>query len=337
MSIGLIPEGTDPGRLVFFDLETTGLSSGAGSVAFLAGFGRIRKEGLRLQQLFLADYPGEGEFLRALRERLRDEDVIVSYNGRGFDMQVLKTRLIMHGMAPIRSAHGDLLYPARKLWRRLLPDCSLGTVEGEVLDVARELDIPGAEVPEAYFEYLRSGRSSRLEAVVSHHEQDILSLVRLLWYLEAYGIGREPAVRVDRYELGRFLTREHCSGATQVRGLEVLEGLLLPNHPDALRAALHLGTYYRRAGHWDRAEEVWRFAFEVLRSVDAAVALAKLQEHRRRDPRRALEIVETVLAWPHARPWLAGLTHRRERLQHKVAGARRGRPASRRATGGSQR
>jgi uncharacterized protein len=327
-SIGLIPERVGPDSLIFFDLETTGLSSGAGSVAFLAGLGRLSSSGLTVEQLFLADYPGEPEFLLQLRHMIPDQAVLVSYNGRSFDAQVLKTRLLMNGMQELPVRHADLLHPARRLWKRLLPDCSLGTVEEGVLQLNRALDIPGWEVPEAYFEYLRSGRRDRLTAVLAHHEQDIRSLALLLWYMEAFGSGEDPTSRVDRFELGRLLTREECALGVRSQGRKVLHDLLSPNHPDALRAALHLANLYRRAGDLASAETVWSFAFEELRSVEASIALAKLQEHVERDISAALDIVQTALAWPHARPHLEELRYRFDRLERKRA--RRGIAPSRR-------
>ncbi len=317
--------GFHPEQLVFFDLETTGLSGGAGNVAFLAGFGRLVPKGVQLHQAFLADYPGELEFLQHLRGLLGDRDVLVSYNGKSFDAQVLKTRFLMNGIDPLRNRHIDLLHPARRLWRRILPDCSLGTLERGVLDLRRELDIAGWEVPEAYFAYLTGAADGgldplqRMSAVLAHHEQDIVSLAVLMGRMEALAVEDDDTVRVDRYELGRLLTGGATPESLRDRGRAVLHELLRPNHPDALRASLYLGTLYRRNGDLGRAEEVWWFAYERLRSVEAAVALAKLYEHRRRDLQRAAEIVGSAVGWPHARPYLTSLRYRQERLERKIS------------------
>jgi hypothetical protein len=232
----------------------------------------------------------------------------------------------MNGMPELQVAHADLLHPARRLWKRLLSDCSLGTIESSVLGIRRVLDLPGWEVPEAYFDYLRHGATERLAAVFAHHEQDIVSLADLLWRLEAFA-EEEVAMPVDRFELGRFLTRPRCDEGALRRGRSVLHELLQPNHPDALRAALYLGTWYRRQGLLNDAEAVWLFAYRELKSVDAAVALAKLHEHRDRDPARALEVVTTAMGWPHARPYEESLRYRRARLERKLA-RRNGVPGS---------
>ncbi|MDR2245189.1 MAG: ribonuclease H-like domain-containing protein, partial [Treponema sp.] len=129
-----------PESLRFFDLETTGLSSGAGTVAFLAAFGRFvpaaaggmdGRYALRVNQYLLLDYPGENDFLEAaLKEFARDwteteetarPPLIVTYNGKTFDAQILKTRCLMNAIVPPDYCHADLLHPARRLWKRVLP------------------------------------------------------------------------------------------------------------------------------------------------------------------------------------------------------------------------
>ncbi len=85
----------EPGDFIFFDLETTGLSGGAGTIAFLAAFGQVVSEDkLRITQYLLLDYPGESDFLEAvLAEFANTNSVIVTYNGKCFDSQILKTRV----------------------------------------------------------------------------------------------------------------------------------------------------------------------------------------------------------------------------------------------------
>ena len=67
---GSRPEWAD--RVVFFDLETTGLSGGAGTLAFLAGCGWFENGAFRVRQFFLAGPSGERSMLNAL-SRIFDE------------------------------------------------------------------------------------------------------------------------------------------------------------------------------------------------------------------------------------------------------------------------
>ena len=55
-------------RVVFFDLETTGLSGGAGTLAFLAGCGWFGDDGFHVRQFFLTGPAGEPAMLDGARD-----------------------------------------------------------------------------------------------------------------------------------------------------------------------------------------------------------------------------------------------------------------------------
>lgn len=178
----------DPERLLFFDLETTGLSSGAGTIAFLAAFARYERKdtqgyALKIRQYLLLDYPGECDFLdRLLSEFSRggEEPVLVSYNGRAFDAQILRTRCLMNAVRPPDPPHLDLVYPARRLWRRSLENCSLSTIERDALGLDRGDDLPGSEAPDAWFDFVKRGDPVRLLRICEHNARDLEGLASLL-------------------------------------------------------------------------------------------------------------------------------------------------------------
>lgn len=188
-------------RLVFFDLETTGLSHGTGTVAFMAALARFDGSGtLSTTQLLLSDYPGEADFLARFAELAGENPVLVSFNGKGFDSQILSTRFLMNGMRPrfLTAPHLDLLYPSRRLWKRELENCRLGTIEAEIFRRPRVDDLPGSEAPDAWFDYLRTGDQRRLLEVGEHNLEDTRSLARLLFELDrriASAEGRAALIR----------------------------------------------------------------------------------------------------------------------------------------------
>jgi uncharacterized protein YprB with RNaseH-like and TPR domain len=189
--------------LAFFDLETTGLSHGAGTVAFMAGVARFTESGtLTVTQLLLADYPGEPEFLARFDSLIGPDDALVSYNGKCFDAQILQARYLMNGMRPAflspDTLHLDLLFPARRLWKAELGSCRMSDVESGILGFEREDDLPGSEAPDAWFEFLKTGDAGRLCAVGDHNQTDTASLARILFALDAAidsGAGRAGLVR----------------------------------------------------------------------------------------------------------------------------------------------
>jgi uncharacterized protein YprB with RNaseH-like and TPR domain len=165
----------------FFDLETTGLSGGAGTVAFLAAIGRLDGSSrLIVHQYFLKDYPYEPEFLDCIEKELNNLQVVVTYNGSSFDMPLYSMRRGMNRLAPSKTVqHIDALHAARKLWRKPIGNCSLQNIETVVLDTKRDDDVPGSEIPSVWFDFLKRGSDSRLEKVFDHNAQDIVSLVNI--------------------------------------------------------------------------------------------------------------------------------------------------------------
>jgi uncharacterized protein YprB with RNaseH-like and TPR domain len=187
---------------LFFDLETSGLSGGAGTVAFLAAFGKLKKNtggfSLRITQYLLLDYPGENDFLTALLGEFDNKkQIIVSYNGKCFDSQILKTRCLMNRIQPPHYFHVDLLHPARRLWKTVLENCSQGTIETGILGLDRADDIPGALAPEIWFEFLKTGKATPLMGICDHNRRDIAGLAAILHAMSV--IATDPLGTVKKY------------------------------------------------------------------------------------------------------------------------------------------
>jgi hypothetical protein len=233
-------------RLLLFDLETTGLSGGAGTVAFLAALGRFDAESkLAVTQYLLLDYPGEPFFLDAScgelnREIAGAKPLIVSYNGRAFDSQLLSSRCFMNGMQPPQLVHADLLYACRRLWRTKIPSCGQADIENYVLHAARHGDLPGSFAPEAWFTFLRTGENERLLAICEHNARDAAGLAAILALLA--GLAGSPLVEgartgADMDALSRLWRRAARLGLADGPTTEALtEAAAREGAPRALRA-----------------------------------------------------------------------------------------------------
>jgi len=288
-----------PGELFFFDLETTGLSGGAGTIAFLAAFGRFAKggnAGLVVTQYLLLDYPGESDFIeRVAGEFAASPQLVVTYNGKSFDSQILKNRCLMNGMPPPEYFHADLLHPARRLWKRMLPDCSQSTIEVSVLGLDRAGDVPGAMAPEIWFSFLRSGDNSELLSICDHNVRDIIGLAALFLALNA--IAAAPFKSHDRFHFDR-------------------EALALLWRNAVRRNPRRFGDEEKKTG-----EALLRNA-AGNGSPLAALILAKDAEWRLKDYHLALEYTDSALASKDISEELReNLERRRIRLHNKLTGS----------------
>jgi uncharacterized protein YprB with RNaseH-like and TPR domain len=267
---GIVMPGIDGATayedLLFFDLETTGLSGGAGTLAFLAAFGRLvpaHSAGtataaykLRITQYLLLDYPGEYDFVEALLGEFRPNDLtMVSYNGKCFDSQILKTRCLMNRITPPEYRHADLLYPSRRLWKRLLPNCSQGTVETNILGIDRSEDIPGAMAPEIWFSFLKTGDALPLMGICEHNRRDIAGLAAM--FSAMTGIAADPCgasakIRFDIETLAirwQEITRRNSEMGLHLyeTGRSLLRAAAKMGHP---RAELTFARFLLRSGNY---------------------------------------------------------------------------------------
>ena len=335
----LLPTEAPSERTLFVDLETTGLSGGAGTVAFLVGCGWFDTGAFHVRQFLLTSYASERALLAAVAECLTGTTLLVTYNGKTFDLPVMETRWLFHRIPPPLDSvrHFDMLHPARRLWRTredgMLDDgggCRLGTLERVLCGVTRTDDVPGMEIPARYFRFLRTGDAHPLEPVLEHNRLDLISLAAVTAH--AVELAQEGSARcrdaAEALGLGRIYER---AGSTD-RAIACYERAIgdPSAHVDVVAEALYrLGLRLRRERRYDDAAAVWRRVLALKqgrygpRSVllpalrqFATEALAIHHEHRDKDYESAKEFTLRLLDdAPEAdRP-----RHRLNRLERKIA------------------
>jgi uncharacterized protein YprB with RNaseH-like and TPR domain len=294
------PTLPEPTKLVYLDTETTGLAGGTGTLAFLIGIGAIAGSQFVIRQFFLRDYPEEKAALVALAEALQEFQGVVTFNGKTFDIPLLEAR---YALARLRSPFGrlvhlDALHPARRLWRLRLESCKLTDLESAVLGIGREGDVPGSEIPEIYFDYLRSGNAQGLQPVFYHNALDVVTLAALVVEL-ARILGdadhRTLTSSLDLFSLSRILERAR---ATE-RSVATCQRALAKGLPECIEAQAlwQLAAQHKRRRQHDLAVELWN---ELARreapfAIKALEELAIHYEHRRRDAATALEFTTVAL------------------------------------------
>ena len=309
-------EGVDFGRALFVDTETGGLSGGTGTVAFLIGFGRFEGNSFRVTQFRLRSLDREPEMLVEVAAFVGERPEIVSYNGSGFDMPLLETRFVLNGLPnPFsESRHLDLLPLARRLFAPRHGNAKLIHLEGAVLNVPRDDDIPGDQIPAIFFESLRNGGHPAMESVLSHHRYDIRTLPALT--LEAVSRledGWDSEHGEDLLGVGQHLwKREEREAATGLFERALDAGLSGRNRD---RCLLRLGEQRKREGDWLAAMVSW----EQVRKADTREYLealewfAKYEQHHREDFDRALAHIEDAQDRLERVPDWSDETRRRQR------------------------
>jgi uncharacterized protein YprB with RNaseH-like and TPR domain len=171
-----------PDGLLLLDTETSGLAGGSGTVAFLVGLASVRDETLVVRQLLMTGFAGERPMLDGVLASLARAQCIVTFNGKSFDLPLLRARTRLASLAwpEAMPDHLDLLHVTRRRLREGWPDCRLRTAEENALGFERADDLPGAEVPAAWQRWLQRGDAAALPKILDHNREDLLSLAGLL-------------------------------------------------------------------------------------------------------------------------------------------------------------
>src|SRR5688572_2508732 len=326
------------GRLLFIDLETTGLFGGAGTQAFLIGCAAVDGESIRVRQFLLPGFEHERAVLAEVQAWSKNHGALCTYNGRSFDVPLVETRFMFHRVpCPLDGVpHLDMLHAARRLWRQRPmttgpdPDdasCSLAVLEKHIAGLHRVGDVPGYEIPSRFFRFVRDGDARPLEAVLEHNRLDLLSLAAVLARAitlitkgpadartaqEAYGLARvyERAGAYDNAEAALLRTIDF---AKRVGGEPEV-------HAEALR---RLAWIRRRTRRVHEAAEAWHELASLPRCAaslrrEAREALAIHYEHRSKNlqtaRQHALDLLADMGANHHQR-----VRHRLDRLERKLA------------------
>jgi uncharacterized protein YprB with RNaseH-like and TPR domain len=327
---------------VFFDLETTGLSGGAGTLAFLVGCGWFEFDGGFLtRQFLLTRFADERPLLEAVAAELGRAGALVSFNGKSFDAPLLETRFLFHRLAWIGALpHVDVLHPARRFWRSHVAlqeqrSCSLSALEREIVGTRRTGDVPGFEIPGRYFQFVRSGDAAPLKAVLAHNRLDLLTLASLaarLLHLTRTGPTGARDAR-EALALGHVYARAGFENRARAAYRHAIDRCLSPQgayDPIRIEALRMLAVTYRRAREFQNAAACWSELLDVRGCPaaferEAAIALAVHHEHRDRNlalaKRFALGSLTTVNAG--LRPALVqAVQHRLARIERKMGVSR---------------
>ncbi len=321
-------------KTLFIDLETTGLSGGTGTFAFLIGVGHVELDHIVVRQYVLPDFQYEWLLLKQVENCLLSYQQLVSFNGKSFDIPLLRNRFVLNRMETVLDelVHVDILHAARRLWKRRLGACDLQNLEYEILGQERINDIPGEMIPQIYFEFIRKRRAAALRDVLEHNFHDIVNMILLTFELGQ--IGEAPLETLSHPEDIYSLARHFYQAKNYEDALPLLHFLTQPNREDLLgkESTYLLSMLYKRTGDLKKSSRLMRQLLEKDRNhPEALEELAKFYEHRERNYSAALEIVEQGIQYiilleqlERKSPLLEikeSLLHRQQRLRKKMVRA----------------
>ena len=302
---------------LFLDTETTGLAGGTGTMAFLIGLGWFEEGHFHVRQILARDFGEEKAALAYLADVASRKKFLITFNGKAFDVNLLTTRFIMNRLKSELNLlpHLDLLHPSRRILGHRLANSRLCTLEAEVLGVEREGDIPGWEIPQRYFDWLKSRDGRLLAAIFEHNRLDVISMSSLTMHLTEILMAQESvqnATADDYLAAARLLLNRHdLEGAAKI--FNIFQGQTCGELSSLSKKQLsHL---YKRTGRWQEAVQIWQeMAAEKPVEFSAISELAKYLEHRVHDYHQAKLLVDEALGEDNVFS-----EEERESLSHRLA------------------
>lgn len=312
----------NPEKLLFFDMETTGLG-GAGTVAFLVGLGSLTKDGFQVRQYFLPDFPDEAAMLEEIRSEFTDSTIVVSYNGKSFDMPILRDRMIIQRVERKLDIcdHIDLLHSTRKLFRLRLGSCTLGNIEREVLSFYREGDVPGELVPGIYFNWLATSDTELIDKVVEHNLNDIVSLYFLMHRIAEIHTNPVGQIRDNDDLMSLVKIYEKRKENDRIVPL-VNEFEVSVANDGRLDILLKQALAAKRLSDFDAAVPIWEKVarYKNPDGYSALIELAKYYEHRAKNIKMAHKMTcRAVSICPPGRQFKSDMDKRLLRLEKRLA------------------
>ncbi|MCF8053830.1 MAG: ribonuclease H-like domain-containing protein [Deltaproteobacteria bacterium] len=280
---------------LFLDLETTGLSGGAGTFPFMIGIGWLADGKFVVQQLFSRDHSEEKASLAHLLTAVAQRGFLITFNGKAYDVNLLATRLVLNRFPNSLDdmPHLDLLYSCRRVFKHRLEDCSLSSVEGGVLGFQRGEDIPGMEIPQRYFAWLRRRDPALVSDIFYHNRLDIISMVGIALSLSQITTTEAVCSERDLLNMERLKIQRTDGEKDLARLLELAESA---DDSVAEEARETLSAIYKRDGNWEDAHRLWlRMLASRPNNFLAVEELAKYYEHRERRYLKAIDILEEFI------------------------------------------
>ena len=307
---------------LFLDTETTGLSGGTGTLAFLIGLGWFENETFVTKQIFARDFSEEGACLSFLLDLSREKRFLVTFNGKAFDISLLAARFILNRLPDLLSGmpHFDLLHTSRRLLGHRLDNSRLTTLEKDILGFHRDGDIPGSEIPQRYFDWLRRRDARLMVDVFEHHRLDVVSMAILTLHLTEMLKYNSENTTYDHSDLLAVSKLLHNRGDSSKARI-ILESVIdSDNHNVAFEARKTLSLIHKRSGNWIDAVRIWEMILsDDPGNVFAVVELAKFFEHNTNDFKSAIDIISVALGTSYYKTEqeCEALVHRLNRLKSR--------------------
>ncbi|MCJ7680815.1 MAG: ribonuclease H-like domain-containing protein, partial [Candidatus Aminicenantes bacterium] len=221
--------------------------------------------------------------------------------------------------------HLDFLFPARRLWGHKYDNCRLCNLALELIGTDRADDIPSAEIPWRYFQYIQTGNYDLIEPIIYHNVEDILSLLGVVVLGSSVFLKDEDLCSPDGMDLfgaGKIME----SFGDMEKSFQFYQKALESNTSEevALSVRKRLSRHQKKSDKSDEAVRLWKeMANTEMVTLDVLYSyreLAMYFEHREKNYEEARRYAEEglVASFHISARYESDFRHRMERLKGRL-------------------
>jgi uncharacterized protein len=223
---------TNNKKVLFFDIETTGFNPKKSNI-ILIGMSYEENGKYVVEQIFANSTEDEKDMLYEFKKRLLRFDLIVTYNGKSFDVPFTNIRMIIKSIDyQIKQEHLDVICHVRPNKTHLgLTSCSLKSVE-KLFKIEREDTINGEDSINLYYEYLNTRDETVKKKILLHNFEDVFYLPYVLKIFDKIEYSEHPeriTSKQKRY-LSNVLNRKRLQLNKDINSLSKFEAAKLIEH-----------------------------------------------------------------------------------------------------------
>nr|WP_297767641.1 ribonuclease H-like domain-containing protein [uncultured Butyrivibrio sp.] len=196
--------GCDLSEILFFDIETTGLSAKTAQI-YLIGVSYYQDHTWHIAQLMAEDAGHEKEILESFGNLVQDFKYLIHFNGNRFDIPFVQGRSSIYDLQdPFEGISSFDLYKKISPFKLQLglPDCKQKTIE-LYLGIDREDKYDGGKLIPVYKDFTETKDPEALKLLLLHNFEDVkgmFGLLPMLRYLEFFHLFEnmpEVSIRTD--------------------------------------------------------------------------------------------------------------------------------------------
>lgn len=196
--------GCAASEVLFFDIETTGLSA-SNSMVFLIGAIYFDGKNWQLKQYLAENAVDEDCIIREFFALAAEHHTLIHFNGTTFDIPYLKERARAHAIPePLSQMESLDLYQKFRPLKNLLqlPRMNQQSLE-QFLEWTRQDQLTGKQMISLFQKYAASGEKLIADLLLLHNHDDLLGMAQLLQlfaYQKLYN-GKIDQLRIDSSDI----------------------------------------------------------------------------------------------------------------------------------------